>query len=102
MTALRARCEEAWLAWLAAAGPWQRWVQCLPLWGPGLDELEDPERLGRRRAGDARADGVADQVARLVEGTEGAVSLPLSQGERELDVAQQQEERPTGSLVVLD
>lgn len=43
-TVRRRRAAAAWERWSVAAGPWRRWTLCLPLVGPGLDELDSASR----------------------------------------------------------
>jgi hypothetical protein len=82
LSVVRRRALRAWDAWEAAAGPWRRWSVCLPLLGPGLDELPNPERLGRRRHADRRTTkllaSLSSQLSPAVEpGAELAVEPTL-------------------------
>ena len=55
LSPLRRRALRAYDRWQAAAGPWARWTICLPLLGPGLDELDarGTDALGRGVQGSA-------------------------------------------------
>ncbi len=80
---LRRRALAAWDAWLDAAGPWRRWAQCVTLLAPGLDELAEPEKIGRRRAADPDASWLAGALAATATpGTVFVLDLPAALGVR--------------------
>jgi len=80
----RRRTVAAWDAWRLAAGPWARWSQCLPLLGPGLDELGCPpwQSPPPARGAERLVASLKRRLSRAQTGTMALLDLPPTTGVR--------------------